>query len=144
MPCPPGSAAEPAGMPSEVAADVERMSDAATATISARTDRNLLVATWNLRAFADLTDRWDAGPKDSPKRDWHAVACIAAVMGCFDVVAVQEVRRDLSALRFLLNRLGPDWRLLISDVTEGTAGNGERLTFLPLPRRPGTTLGPGR
>jgi len=80
MPSGPGSSAEAAGMPSEVAADMGRMSDAATATIPARTEKNLLVATWNLHAFADLTDRWDAGPKDSPRRAWHAVACIAANM----------------------------------------------------------------
>jgi endonuclease/exonuclease/phosphatase family metal-dependent hydrolase len=109
---------------------VQRMTDAVTAAIPPRTDNNLLIATWNLRAFGDLTRRWEAGPHDSPKRDWHAVACVAAVIGCFDVVAVQEVRRDTSALRFLLARLGPSWRLLTSDVTEGDAGNGERLTFL--------------
>ncbi|HET7386956.1 MAG TPA: endonuclease/exonuclease/phosphatase family protein [Nocardioidaceae bacterium] len=88
------------------------------------------MATWNLRAFAGLTQRWEAGPDDSPKRDWHAVGCIAAVVSCFDVVAVQEVRRDTAALRFLLDRLGPEWGFLTSDVTEGDAGNGERLTFL--------------
>jgi hypothetical protein len=58
------------------------------------------------------------------------------VIACFDVVAVQEVRRDTSALRFVLARLGPDWRFLTSDVTEGAAGNGERLTFLYRTHRP--------
>jgi hypothetical protein len=30
------------------------------------------------------------GPKDSPKRDWHAIVCLAAVISRFDVVAVQD------------------------------------------------------
>jgi endonuclease/exonuclease/phosphatase family metal-dependent hydrolase len=118
------------GMPPAVAADVQGISAAARAAIPARTDANHLVATWNLRAFAGLTAKWEAGPGESPQRDWHAVACIAAVLSCFDVVAVQEVRRDVSALRFLMDRLGPDWRFLTTDVTEGSSGNGERLTFL--------------
>jgi hypothetical protein len=33
-------------------------------------------------------------------------------------------------LRFLLERLGPNWRVIASDVAEGSAGNGERLAFL--------------
>lgn len=122
--------ADPRVMPAGVDADVQRMAEAAAAAIPARTATNLLVATWNLRAFGGLTEKWEADPDDSPKRDWHAVACIAEVVACFDVVAVQEVRRNVSALRFLLDRLGSSWRLLTSDVTEGSAGNGERLTFL--------------
>jgi hypothetical protein len=55
-------------------------------------DRNLLVGTWNIRAFGDLTDRWLSGPADSPKRDLAALVCIAEVLSRFDVVAVQEVR----------------------------------------------------
>ena len=32
-------------------------------------NQNLLVATWNLRAFASLNRVWTAGSKDTPKRD---------------------------------------------------------------------------
>jgi hypothetical protein len=32
-------------------------------------DRNLLIGTWNIRAFADLTDKWRSGSGDTPKRD---------------------------------------------------------------------------
>ncbi|WP_258061805.1 hypothetical protein [Arthrobacter sp. ZGTC412] len=48
----------------------------------------------------------------------------------FDVVAVQESRRNPNALKRLLATLGPRWQVIISDVTEGSAGNGERLAFL--------------
>ena len=67
--------------------------------IPTRREQNLLMATWNLRAFAGLTQKWHAGPKDSPKRDWHAVACIAEIVSRFDLVAVQEIRRNTAAAR---------------------------------------------
>ncbi|HSD24035.1 MAG TPA: endonuclease/exonuclease/phosphatase family protein, partial [Solirubrobacterales bacterium] len=96
----------------------------------ARTPDNLLIGTWNLRGFADLSPRWQAGPRDSPKRDWHAIACIASIIEHFDVAAIQETRRNTTALRALLDQLGPQWRVISSDVTEGGPGNGERLAFL--------------
>ncbi len=114
----------------DVTRDLTRLAAALDAAVSARTAANLLIATWNLRAFGDLTTKWAAGPKDSPKRDWHAVACIAEVVSRFDVIALQEVRRNTTALRFLLELLGRAWRVIASDVTEGSPGNGERLAFL--------------
>ncbi len=89
-----------------------------------------MVGTWNIRALGDLTGKWLAGPKDSPNRDWHSIACLAEVICRFDVVAVQESRRNPAALKRLLASLGPDWRVIISDATEGAAGNGERIAFL--------------
>ncbi|MET4144329.1 endonuclease/exonuclease/phosphatase family protein [Arthrobacter sp. UYCo732] len=116
--------------PAAVTEDLDRLRAALDAAIPARTDSNLLIGTWNIRALGDLTDKWLAGPKDSPKRDWHAIACLAAVISRFDVVAVQESRRNPKALKRLLATLGPQWRVIISDATEGAAGNGERLAFL--------------
>lgn len=40
------------------------------------------------------------------------------------------MRRNTAALRFLLDQLGDAWRVIVSDVTEGGPGNGERLTYL--------------
>ncbi|MET3142526.1 UNVERIFIED_ORG: hypothetical protein ABIB13_002243 [Arthrobacter sp. UYEF2] len=119
-----------ASPPEAVTEDLTRLSIALDAAIPERTANNLLIATWNIRALGDLTDKWLAGPKDSPKRDWHAIACLAAVISRFDVVAVQESRRNPTALKRLLADLGPDWRVIISDATEGAAGNGVRLAFL--------------
>jgi len=93
-------------------------------------DRNLLVATWNLRAFASLTRRWTAGDRDSPKRDLRGLLAIREVIRRFDLVALQEVMGDLRALRDLLKSLGPHWSFLMTDVTRGSAGNNERLAFL--------------
>ena len=119
-----------ADAPPDVTRDLTRLAAALDTSVPAKTAANLLIATWNVRAFGDLTTKWAAGPRDSPKRDWHAVACIAEVVSRFDVIALQEVRRNTTALRFLLELLGPAWRVIASDVTEGSAGNGERLAFL--------------
>ena len=93
-------------------------------------DRNLLIATWNLRAFGDLTETWAAEAGDSPKRDLHALALIAEIISRFDVVAVQEVKGNIKALRLMLRMLGPDWGLILTDVTRGAPGNDERLAFV--------------
>lgn len=95
-----------------------------------KADRNLLIGTWNLRAFGGLTKRWDSRPGDSPKRNFRDVLLIAEVVSRFDVVALQETRGDLRALRHLLKALGHDWAFLLTDVTKGPAGNNERLAFL--------------
>src|SRR5581483_9791084 len=93
-------------------------------------DRNLLIGTWNLRQFGRITKRWQAAPGDNPKRNLQDLCCIAEIVSRFDVVALVEVKRDLTALRLLVQALGPDWGFIVSDVTEGKAGNAERLAFV--------------
>lgn len=115
--------------PQAVSRDVRRLADALDAEVPAKTAHNLLLGTWNIRALSALTDKWDAGEDDSPKRDWHAVACLAEVISRFDIVAVQELRRDTTAMHAVLLRLGNGWEVIVSDVTEGDAGNGERLSY---------------
>jgi endonuclease/exonuclease/phosphatase family metal-dependent hydrolase len=93
-------------------------------------DRNLLIGTWNIRAFGDLTESWQSGPDDSPKRDLASLLYITAILSRFDVVAVQEVRGNLKCLRDALKVLGPQWGVILTDVTRGHQGNDERLAFL--------------
>ena len=117
--------------PGEVAADLARLGSALDEGVPAKAlDRNLLIATWNIRAFGDLTEKWESTEEDTPKRDLHALLCIAEIISRFDVVAVQEVKDNLKALRHMLQVLGPDWGLCLTDVTEGDPGNGERMAFL--------------
>jgi endonuclease/exonuclease/phosphatase family metal-dependent hydrolase len=92
-------------------------------------DRNLLVSTWNLRAFGGLTDKWRSEEGDEPVRDVFDVRCIAEVVSRFDVVAIQEVRGNLTALQTLQAALGPNWAMIMTDVTRGKAGNNERMAF---------------
>ena len=117
--------------PEEVLADLLRLRLALDEEVPARTlDRNLLIATWNIRAFGDLTEKWESTEEDTPKRDLHSLLCIAEIVSRFDVVAVQEVKDNLKALRHLLKELGPNWGLSLTDVTEGDPGNDERMAFL--------------
>ena len=120
----------PGPVPGAVTGDVDRVRAALAAQIPAKTSKNLLIGTWNLRAFGDLTHKWQSTQDDSPKRDWHALSCIAEIVERFDVTAVQETRRDTTALFALLSLLGPRYKVIASDVTEGGPGNGERLAYV--------------
>ena len=125
--------------PDAVANELAELDAALDDRVPARhVDRNLLVGTWNLRAFGGLTDKWVAGGHDSPKRDLTGLWTIGQIVSRFDVVALQEVRGNLRALRRLLawlNRAGDTWGMLLTDVTRGRAGNDERMAFLYDTRR---------
>lgn len=117
--------------PSVVQSDLVDLRDHLAATLPAkRTGRNLLIATWNIRAFASLTRKWTAGGNDSPKRDLRGLRAIAEIVERFDIVAIQELKGNLRALRDLLKWLGEDWSFLMTDITLGSAGNDERMAFL--------------
>jgi endonuclease/exonuclease/phosphatase family metal-dependent hydrolase len=117
--------------PADVVADVAALRAALDQLVPAKSpDRNLLIGTWNIRAFGDLTKAWLSSKDAKPKRNFRDLHAIAAVVSHFDVVAVQEVRGNIRALRYLLRLLGNDWGFLLTDVTKGPAGNNERLAFL--------------
>lgn len=117
--------------PAEVKAEVARLEAGLDSDVRAKLiDRNLLVATWNVRAFGGLSDSWARGEKDDPKRNLADALAIAAVLSRFDVIAVQEARSNLRALRHVLKALGPEWGLILTDVNPPPDGNGERLAFV--------------
>ncbi|MCK4794266.1 MAG: endonuclease/exonuclease/phosphatase family protein [Desulfobacteraceae bacterium] len=117
--------------PSEIEAELRELRAALDREIpSKKLDDNLLIATWNLRAFGGLTKKWKSTKNDSPKRNLHALCCISEIVSRFDVIALQEVRGKLRALRHMLTALGPHWALLLTDVTKGSAGNDERMAFV--------------
>jgi len=91
-------------------------------------DRNLLIATWNIRNFGDVTMKWESQEDDKPLRDLHSLHCIAEIISRFDIVAIQEATGNLNALKHLLNLLGPHWGLILSDVTKKAPY--ERLAYL--------------
>ena len=95
-----------------------------------RTDHNILVATWNIQNFSDVHLDWTEND-GSPKRNLRAMAIIAEVVRRFDIVAIQEVKRNTRAIRMLLDEfLGEHWGVLMSDVTAGDKGNSERLGYI--------------
>lgn len=98
-------------------------------------DHNLIIGTWNIRAFGEIFRSWDENP-GNPKRNFRAMVYIAEIIRRFDVIAIQEVKRDISGLRMLLDELlGSNWGLVISDVSGGSKGNSERLTYIYDKRR---------
>lgn len=84
--------------------------------------RMLRLATWNIREF------------DSNKfgsRLDESFYYIAEIISRFDLVAIQEVREDLTALEKVVRILGKnDWSFIATDVTEGSGGNRERMVFV--------------
>lgn len=98
-------------------------------------DSNVIVGTWNIQRFGGFHAAWTENPA-SPKRNLRGLAIIAEVIKCFDVIALQEVLRDTSALRYVMEHfLGSHWAALLTDVTAGEKGNSERLAYLYDTRR---------
>ncbi|BDZ64547.1 endonuclease/exonuclease/phosphatase family protein [Agromyces mangrovi Wang et al. 2018] len=89
-----------------------------------RTEGSLMLATWNIRDFDGNRFGW------GPRLD-ETFYYLAEVCACFDLIAVQEVNDDLAPLERLVAILGEgEWDWLVTDLTEGRAGNGERMAFL--------------
>lgn len=116
--------------PAQVRADLDALTASLNGNIPPKRLRNLLIATWNIRSFASLTRKWTATGDDKPKRDLRGLRAIIEIISRFDVVAVQEIKGDLRALRDTMRFLGSDWDFLMTDVTGGRVGNNERLGFI--------------
>jgi endonuclease/exonuclease/phosphatase family metal-dependent hydrolase len=107
----------------EISTRILALKDALKANkIPAKTvSETLLLATWNLREFE--------APSYGERLE-DAYYYIAEIISHFDIVAIQEVRRDLNGLEKLMGILGNGWNYIVSDVTEGRAGNNERMAFV--------------
>jgi endonuclease/exonuclease/phosphatase family metal-dependent hydrolase len=86
-------------------------------------NETLLLATWNIRDFD--SNKFKHGPRLN-----ESFYYIAEIVSAFDIVALQEVSKDLRALEKLLSILGYNWQYITTDVTEGQSGNKERMTFV--------------
>jgi endonuclease/exonuclease/phosphatase family metal-dependent hydrolase len=89
------------------------------------------LASWNLREF-------DNAKYGFRTRD--ALIFIAEIMARFDIIAVQEVNKDLRALKDLLRIMGPDWTFLATDQAPKGRGNAERFAFVYNTKRVRSTL----
>lgn len=88
-----------------------------------KSDSSLLLATWNIRDFD--SNKFKFGPR-LPETFYY----LAEMISAFDLVALQEVNRDLAPLRKLMKILGREWDYIVTDVTEGRGGNQERMAFV--------------
>jgi endonuclease/exonuclease/phosphatase family metal-dependent hydrolase len=84
----------------------------------------LLLASWNI---ANLGEQ---------KRDPKDLELIAHILSRFDLIAVQEVKTDLSHLRTIATHLGSGFDWIVNDP----GGNNERLAFIYRKRK----VTPGR
>jgi endonuclease/exonuclease/phosphatase family metal-dependent hydrolase len=117
--------------PADVASQLAALSTALDQVIPPKqAGQNLLIGTWNIRAFDRMAPKWRSVSGDSPIRDLSNLLCITEVVRRFDVVAVQEVRRTAQAFLAMLQGLGEGWAFLVTDVTRGRLGNHERLAFV--------------
>ena len=89
-----------------------------------RTVKNtLLLATWNIREFGKhMTGRF--------ARLNESYFYIAEILSAFDLIALQEVDRDLTALQKVMSILGPSWAYFAGDTATGAVGVRRRLVFL--------------
>lgn len=85
---------------------------------ASKLDETLNIATWNIRAF---------GAKPRLEASIHY---IAEIIGQFDLVAITELRKDLTDLRRVLDILGPYWDVVYSDWTPDFGGNNERIAYV--------------
>ena len=86
-------------------------------------DRNLLVASWNIRDFGKRNRRGYG--KRAPETFFY----IAEILSRFDLIAVQEVN-ELPEWEIVMDILGRDWDYIATDETDPKlGGNGERLTY---------------
>lgn len=87
-----------------------------------RHDGSVLLGSFNIRKLGSASGR--------SEETW---AFLADVCRRFDLLAVQEIMDDLSGLRELKERMGPEFALVVSDQTgvfPGERGLGERLGFI--------------
>ncbi len=98
-----------------------QLKDALQKEIPTKTFDNLLLATWNIREFDSAA---------YGKRLDEALFYIAEIVSHFDLIAIQEVRDDLEGLQRLMKILGKWWKVIFTDVTEGSPGNRERMAFV--------------
>ncbi len=117
-------------IPEHIKADFNLLNTSLDSEIPVKSENNLLIATWNIRAFGNLTSKWIANTGDSPQRDLQSLLSIIHIIRRFDIIAVQEVKSNIKCLRETMKYLGDDWSFLMTDVTKGSAGNSERLAFI--------------
>ncbi len=80
----------------------------------------LLIATWNIRWFGK-TERTDESL-------WY----ITEILSRFDLIAIQEVKRDLRHLDQVRDLLGPWWRYIVTDASEGSGDLPPRVVPHPM------------
>lgn len=86
--------------------------------LPSKLDETINIATWNIREF---------GKKPRRTASLHY---IAEILYQFDLIAITELREDISDLAKAMDIMGPYWRVVFSDFTPDRGGNKERMAYL--------------
>ena len=86
--------------------------------LPSKLDETINIATWNIREF---------GQKPRRQASLHY---IAEILYQFDLIAITELRENISDLAKVMDIMGPYWRVIFSDFTPDRAGNKERMAYL--------------
>lgn len=83
-------------------------------------DQNLLIATFNIREFGQIP------------REAFAINALAEIISSFDIIAIQELRSNLTDLKKLMDVLGPYWKVVFNDPSGAAKnkGNDERMAYI--------------
>lgn len=109
---------------SQVAGKIIKLRESLRNTIPTKSrEDKLLLATFNIREF-------DSNNKKNGPRTPESIYYLAELIAAFDIVALQEINEDLTAFRSMMRILGPDYNYFLTDITEGRAGNGERMAYV--------------
>src|SRR3954453_9504110 len=102
---------DPAGgpRPAEDVAELAGRSAALDRVVPPKSATNLVVRTWNIRAFDRHTLAWRSTAGASPIRDRSNIAHIAEIVSRFDVIAIQELRRTAAGFLAMLADLREHW-----------------------------------
>jgi endonuclease/exonuclease/phosphatase family metal-dependent hydrolase len=107
-----------------IAGKLLELKKALKASIPSKTrEDKLLLATFNIREF-------DCNDKKFGPRTVESLYYLAEIISAFDIVALQEINQNLEPFKKLMRILGPDYNYLVTDVTEGASGNGERMAYV--------------
>ncbi len=88
----------------------------------------VVLASFNIRKLGKLKVGKSTSGRDEPTMRFLADVCRN-----FDLIAVQEIMRDMAAVRRLKELMGPEFGLVVSDIVgtfPGEAGNEERLGYI--------------
>jgi len=96
----------------------ERIENQKTRIPQSVLDESINVATWNIRDF---------GKSPRLKRSIHY---IAEIMNQFDLIALAELRDNLTDLEKVMDVLGPYWKVVFSDYEADWGGNWERMAYV--------------
>ncbi|WP_174873161.1 endonuclease/exonuclease/phosphatase family protein [Enterovirga aerilata] len=90
------------------------------AHVTAKTKQSSFhLATWNIRDLG--SNKFNPSPRTP-----EAFLYIAEIISAFDLVAIQEVNRNLTDFETVMRLLGPHWTYILTDQS----GNNERLAFV--------------